>query len=189
MSIHTHLRFPRKCLLHPYKKKPLSYYLLMKTFSQEVGRNRKAEEPNPAYQSQRCGACSAEQWLMQHEQSWASKQKRPGLVREEPESHRWIARAWPKYLGQKAKSKATYLVSTMNPTMLLGSAGYSISVLVNTDCYLSREEVNGIVYSRFITVSSLRIMCINDQIISVYIIQITIEWLQALKRSLSVWHT
>lgn len=41
-------------------------------------------------------------------------------------------------------------------------------------------------YSRFITVSSLRIMCINDQIISVYIKQITIERLQALKRSLSV---
>lgn len=96
-------------------------------------------------------------------------------MKEESKPHWFIARAWPKTLGQKAKSKATYLVSAMNPTMLLGAAGSSISVLINTDCYLAREQVNGIIYSRFITVSSLRIMCINDQIISVYIIQITIE--------------
>jgi len=63
----------------------------------------------------------------------------------------------------------------MNPTTLLGAAGYSVSLLINTDCYLAREQVDGRIYSRFITVSPLRIMCINDQIISVYIIQITIE--------------
>lgn len=68
-----------------------------------------------------------------------------------------------------------YLESTMNSSMLLHAAGYNISVLINMDCYLARGQVNAIIYFRFITVSSLRIMCINDQIISVYIIQITIE--------------
>lgn len=96
-------------------------------------------------------------------------------MKDKPKSHGCTARGWPKALGQKAKSKATYLESTMNRTMLLGAAGYSISVPINMDCYLAREQVGGIIYSRFITVSSLRIMCINDQIISVYIIQITIE--------------
>lgn len=63
----------------------------------------------------------------------------------------------------------------MNPTVLISAAGYGILVLINQDCYVAGEQVNGIIYSRFITVISLRILCINDQIISVYIIQITTE--------------
>lgn len=78
-------------------------------------------------------------------------------------------------LVQKAKNKAKHLNSTMNPTILLGAIGYSILVLINTGPHLARKQGSGIIHSRFITVSSLGIMCINDQIISAYIMQITIE--------------
>lgn len=66
----------------------------MKAFFQEVGRTGKLK--SPAQLTRARGACSAKQRLMQREQPRASKQKRPGMEKEEWKSLQCIARAWKK---------------------------------------------------------------------------------------------